>query len=98
MDQDDYKIYPMLLLPLLENAFKHGDLDNKNDKQLSVQIKIIKGEFSFQIKNAFSKKITQKSNNEGGIGLSNLRESIEMIYPNKSNLKIKDTDNIFDVS
>lgn len=84
---DDHKMVPpMLLIPFVENAFKHGNLI---DGFLRVDIKIVldNNSLRFQIKN------TVKSENEPhkkpGIGLENIKKRLDLIYPKQYELSVK---------
>ncbi|MBF4505407.1 histidine kinase [Flavobacterium sp. JLP] len=80
----DYPIVPMLLLPLVENAFKHGI--HATDKSL-IHISLIqKGNIlEFEVENTYFEK--SSTTDEGGIGLTNTKRRLHLIYPNKHSLK-----------
>lgn len=87
------EIAPMLLLPFVENAFKHGALI-EGRLLIDVAIKINSGCFEFTIKNAYvSEEISDK--NSKGIGLENFRKRLDLLYPNSYNLDIKTDNNWF---
>jgi len=79
-------IPPMLLIPFVENAFKHGNLID-GFLLVDIKIQISKDSLHFNIKN------TVKSDNETdkkpGIGLENIKKRLDLIYPEKYDLKIK---------
>ena len=79
-------IPPMLLIPFVENAFKHGNLI---DGFLLVDIKILitKDNLAFNIKNTV--KPDNESNKKPGIGLENIKKRLDLIYPERYDLKIK---------
>jgi LytS/YehU family sensor histidine kinase len=70
------RLAPMLLIPLVENAFKHGGLQ---DGQLSVRIRMetTDNTLTFLIENSIH---AESGRNERGIGLENLRKRLELIY------------------
>ncbi|RZT96073.1 hypothetical protein EV201_0705 [Ancylomarina subtilis] len=87
-------IAPLLLLPLVENAFKHTD--RKDDVASTIAIHLdLDDDFCFRIKNPI--RITNASKGNGGIGLENLRKRLELIYPARHELNIKQDDGCFDV-
>lgn len=87
-------IAPLLLLPLVENAFKHTD--RKDNVVSTISIKLcLEEDFCFKIKNPL--KYTREPNGNGGIGLENLRKRLELIYPGRSNLIIKNGEGYFEV-
>ena len=87
-------IAPLLLLPLVENAFKHTD--RKDDVASTIAIHLdLDDDFCFRIKNPI--RITNAPKGNGGIGLENLRKRLELIYPARHELNIKQDDGCFDV-
>ncbi|HEA28911.1 MAG TPA: sensor histidine kinase, partial [Leeuwenhoekiella sp.] len=80
-DIEDKKIAPMLLIPFVENAFKHGA--NKNIGEVCIKIDfIIQDDFLFfKIRNtATSESYVQKLENAGGIGIENVKKRLELGY------------------
>lgn len=73
----DEQVYPLLFLPLVENAFKYLGGSFYIDMQLSREGE----EISFFIKNSIPDKITFAR--KGGIGLDNLKRRLELLYPGK---------------
>lgn len=86
------QIAPMLLIPFVENAFKHGDIINGSLK-ISILIKAVEDELFFEIENTSFKE--NKINN--GIGLENIAKRLEMLYTNSHCLKTNQTANCFKV-
>lgn len=92
----DKLIAPLLILPFIENAFKHGTSEKTGQVWINIDI-TVKGE-SFKLKVANSKpekKITAGENNEGHIGLKNAVKRLDLLYPGISNLKIMDEEDTF---
>ncbi|MGW8316670.1 MAG: hypothetical protein ACWGNV_13795 [Bacteroidales bacterium] len=67
----------MLLIPLVENAFKHGGLQ---DGQLTVRVQVEATENTLRFSITNSIHGVENGKNEGGIGLENLRKRLELIY------------------
>jgi hypothetical protein len=86
------QIAPMLLIPFVENAFKHGDIINGSLK-ISILIKAVEDELFFEIENTSYKE--NKINK--GIGLENIAKRLEMLYTNSYGLKTNQTANCFKV-
>ena len=76
------KITPLLFLPLVENAFKHGEKSNENGAFVHIKLDILDNEILFQTTNRKGEidKILEK--NSGGVGLINLRKRLQLAYPN----------------
>ncbi|ULC58525.1 histidine kinase [Flaviramulus sp. BrNp1-15] len=77
------KIAPMLLLPFVENSFKHGVLQ-KGVLNIFIELLCNDNQIHFTVKNT-SKK--QKPTNSG-IGLENIKKRLDLLYPDQYSLKI----------
>jgi len=93
-DIHQHFIAPLLLLPLVENAYKHGDAEKAAD-WLSIELNAESKELSFRITN---KKNNRPSTVPGGLGLIQLAKRLELVYPEKYDLHIDDTDKFFTVT
>ena len=76
---EPYSIIPLLLIPLIENAFKHG-VDNVNNSFIDINIEIENGSLNLIIKNTIVSK-PEKNANESGIGIKNIIRRLELLYP-----------------
>jgi len=82
-------IAPMLLIPLVENAMKHGD---RKMKLPAVTIQLTVDEhIAFSVVNYIAPADNSKDNT-GGIGLANLKRRLELLYPNDHRFEITTTD------
>lgn len=84
-DSEGKQISPMLLIQFIENAFKHGLEEYKNNSYLKINITIENGNLRYESVNSIA-KTTPASN--GGVGLSNVRKRLNIIYPSKHKLHI----------
>ncbi len=88
-----YQIAPLLFIPMIENAYKHG-VSATQLSHISFKMKIEDNILFFSSENTnFPKSSTDKSGS--GIGLDNLKKRLELIYHNKYELKKGVSDNIF---
>lgn len=87
---ESIQIAPMLLIPFVENAFKHGSILNGF---LDIQININVGEsqLDFLVRNTILKGKTQKS--RSGIGIENIQKRLELNYSNNFKLVNKIEEN-----
>ncbi|WP_281239819.1 sensor histidine kinase [Flavobacterium praedii] len=76
---DTITVPPLLFISLIENAFKHGGLNNENLK-IKINFRIIKSNLEFEIINNFV--ISQPVKSKKGIGLSNTKKRLKLIYKN----------------
>ena len=79
-------IVPLLLISFIENAFKHG-IANDAASPIKLKINLEDGHLYFFIQN---KKHTHNRDSSGGIGLNNVRRRLDLLYPGKYNLEIRD--------
>lgn len=92
--QDKY-ITPLLILPFLENAFKHGTSEQLEKPWMSVDI-AVKG-YLLQCKVVNSKNEFVPFS-ENGVGIQNVKQRLELLYPGKHDLKLADEGDFFVVS
>lgn len=81
---DSQQIVPLLLIAFIENAFKHG-IANDPLSPISLLIDVDAEHLHFYIRN---KKHNNNRDTMGGIGLSNVRRRLDLLYPRKYNLEI----------
>lgn len=88
----DYVIAPMLFIPFVENAFKHGLNPNK-ESWLNIDIKAEKGEIQFVIENSVDNNFEAFYKEKGfGIGIENVTKRLEYIYPGRHHISIAKTE------
>ena len=91
-----FRIVPLLLIPFVENAFKHISHHNSAGNFVDVQLHRSNGTFKFLVEN--SKENHQRTTEPpGGIGLKNVQRRLELLYADKYNLDIQNTDHTFKV-
>jgi two-component system, LytTR family, sensor kinase len=90
---DGQEIAPLLLLPLVENAFKHGLSTPSKNGWLKVKIGLHQSTLSVVIENAKAPVLVSKS--KGGIGLGNLQKRLELLYPSRHHLELEDKKDSF---
>lgn len=75
-------IEPVLLLPIIENALKHGDVEHNSSGWIKMHFEISENGLSFRVKNTFDPKNHQKDS-VGGVGLDNIRQRLFLNYPGR---------------
>lgn len=93
---DTALIEPLLLLPFIENAFKHGLEEEQGAGFIEIVVYLNDGELTLSVKNS------KAGNNEeqpagGGIGIENARKRLALLYPGKHSLHVEDTDESYTV-
>lgn len=84
---------PLLLIPLVENAFKHGVSETSNKPFVDINLSINKQQLVFFVKNSTENSLGEKKVKEN-IGLSNLRRQLELLYK-EYNLTVQQNEAIF---
>ena len=88
-------IAPLLMLPFLENAFKHGTSEQIDKPWLNVDIAVRQHVLRCKIANSKNEFVPHSKN---GIGIENVRKRLNFLYPEKHELKMSDEGNFFVVS
>lgn len=93
-DPAGHKIAPFLLLPFLENAFKHGQ-DEEGNLLIEISMDITGNGLEFQVRNDLPANPANAP--AGGIGLANVQRRLELIYPDQHHLEIRKGKKQFEV-
>lgn len=91
---EDIEVAPMLFLPFVENAFKHGFVDK--DHPIEIDIASGKSNITFECKNFFNSSIAGETGS--GFGMSNIIKRLELMYPTKYKLNLEKGDENYSVS
>ncbi len=96
-ENDTKKIVPLLLIPIIENAFKYcSNHTNDSDNIVNIDIKEVGGKLSLNCTNTFDEMTVE--NTVGGIGLTNVKRRLSLIYPEKHELIIRKENSRFMVN
>lgn len=87
----EQKIHPLLFQPLIENAFKYV----RGQYRIQLEMKLNGNQIQFVIKNSISPSQNTNDKKDKGIGIENLIRRLDLLYPNKYNLEIKQTESMF---
>ena len=94
-DIKDKFITPLLMLPFLENAFKHGTSEQIEKPWLSIDLSVKSDTLRCKIANSKNEFVSYREN---GVGLTNVKKRLEFIYSGRHELKVNDEGNFFVVS
>lgn len=94
IDDQSISIIPLVLITLVENAFKHGDLHDP-EHPLLIRINTSVNELSFYVRNKKGKGIKELSN---GVGLQNITQQLSLTYGDHCAFAVQDGDLYFSVS
>jgi sensor histidine kinase YesM len=95
-DYDNKLIAPLLLIPLVENCFKHGTSKMLDAPWIKMDIAVDGDNLLFELSNSKPSQIFVNSNK--GIGLSNVQKRLELLYPKKHFLDLDCTEDSFSVN
>lgn len=84
------KVVPLLFIVLLENAFKHGVENLRQNAYIKMNLTASQNQIFFDIENNY-----EKMNISSGIGLKNLKRRLELIYPNEHALSFSTTESVY---
>lgn len=91
---NDQQIAPLLLLTLVENAFKHGAGEKVGQAWISIDLNVQGEHLKFKVSNSKPEN-TGGSYKPGQIGLNNLKKRLEICYPDACQLKLFDEQDMF---
>lgn len=96
-DVSHKNIPPLLMLPFVENAFKHGVSRNIENSFISIDIEIKEDRLNLRVENSKGDQVLMRNKEiSKGIGLTNVRRRLELIYgPKKYNLQVFNEEDMF---
>lgn len=94
---NDLLIAPFILMPFIENAFKHVSVQQNRKNTIQIHLSIEQQKLYFEVKNTKSNLNTQEIVSYGGLGLKNVQRRLNILYPNQHQLSIKSSGEIFHV-
>ena len=84
---DFYEIEPMLLIPFVENAFKHG-VGLIENPEINIHLETKDNTLNFYVQNKFNNSVTDVKDKASGIGLNNVERRLNLLYKNQHTLTI----------
>ncbi|TYR37425.1 hypothetical protein FXV77_05320 [Sphingobacterium phlebotomi] len=92
---DPYKIVPLLLIPFVENAFKHGPDRSRNGAWVEITLIVSNHKLVLTVKNGINN--SSEKPQYGGVGLRNVKRRLDLHYPNRHKLEIVETNNSYTI-
>lgn len=91
-----FSIEPLLLIPFVENSFKHlSHYGDGKSNEVQINLSRTNGSMRFSVYNTTEQKVTNAKS--GGIGLTNVQKRLDLLYPGKHQLDVKERDGWFGV-
>jgi LytS/YehU family sensor histidine kinase len=85
------QIAPMLLIPFVENAFKHG-ISFREPSHIKVTLEVKDNSLYFDVYNSKHARVeNDPEKDKSGIGLNNVKQRLQLLYPRKHELIIRET-------
>jgi len=94
---NQWQIVPMLFIPFVENSFKHSKIEDTAHGWIRISGKVESNQFVFKVANSIPELPHQKDQ-QGGIGLENVRRRLELHYPNRHTLTILREETSFSIT
>jgi sensor histidine kinase YesM len=92
-----FTLAPMLLLPLVENACKHGDLAQR-PCAVELALHLHAESLTFTVRNGIRRAVYPGPQQPGGVGLANLRRRLLLLYPQRHTLQVESSDTHYHVT
>ncbi|WP_339836983.1 histidine kinase [uncultured Maribacter sp.] len=97
IENQNIQIVPMLLIPFLENALKHSNIEKVTGTFINLKINATENSIDFELENSKPEfKIVK--DDVGGIGIENVKKRLAILYPNRHELVINETSQAFKVN
>jgi two-component system LytT family sensor kinase len=94
----NFSIAPLLVTPLIENAFKYLSNHTTKNNSISISLDYKEGVFTFKITNDTDNSIPVNIDESKGIGIANVKRRLNLIYNDKHNFEIINTGDSYTVS
>lgn len=90
-------IAPLLMIPFAENCFKHGASAMRGRQWVRLEIFIKDNRLYFELSNSKPQYAPERTNEKKGLGLSNVKKRLQLIYPGQHVLQTENTDTVYKV-
>lgn len=95
--KEDISVHPLLFIPFIENAFKHG-VSYRDQSFIHIKMKADNGILYFNCENSIGNRSESPVSSGSGIGLENIKKRLALLYPGKHTLDIRKSDREYSVS
>ena len=94
----DQKIAPLILIPFIENSFKHGINNQVSQGFVNLELNVLNSDLHMQLVNSKSPSLPKMNGRRsGGIGLVNVKRRMAILYPDKHHLDINESPNTYKI-
>lgn len=92
---EDQIIAPLLMIPLIENAFKHGASEMMEEAWVNIDLDVDMNRLKLKVSNGRPDQTNTPSISCGNIGILNLRKRLELLYPQRHTLTIYEEEDMY---
>lgn len=97
-DAEDLQVAPMLLIPFVENSFKHGLQGGTGKVLIEIDLHVKASDLEFRVSNTCRPGDSLNLEKRQGIGIKNTRQRLDLLYPGRHSLNISREKELFEVS
>jgi sensor histidine kinase YesM len=98
IDDPSTVIAPLLLLPFVENSFKHGANGTTGKVTIHIHLRLQRQQLHFLVQNTVDEDYAPQNNGNSGIGLKNVQRQLDLLYPEQHQLRVSTADGLFTAS
>jgi len=95
-EYNDINIPPLLFIPFIENAFKHG-ISYREKSFVDISMLTAENSINFRCFNSNVTKTEKSADEHSGIGLENVKKRLNLLFPGRHDLKVNESDSTFEV-
>jgi two-component system LytT family sensor kinase len=96
-DFENKLIAPLLMIPFVENSFKHGTSQMLQHPWIKLEITTVHDQLFFRLSNS-KPSLSHANKQNKGIGLTNVQKRLHLVYPGRHQLDISETEDMFTVN
>jgi LytS/YehU family sensor histidine kinase len=97
-EMNAHKMAPFLMIPFIENSFKHGGLNQLERDVIDLKIRIDGDQLEMNLRNSIPQQSRKEIDPIGGFGIENVISRLESLYPNKHELHLSKQEDEFTVA
>lgn len=100
VEKENCLVAPMLLIPFVENAFKHSKIEKFKGGFVNISLIQSKDKLIFELKNSYpiEEHVPRSTIKSSGIGIKNVENRLKLLYPGKHHMNIESSGNIYRVN
>ena len=91
----EMKTAPLVLLPIVENTFKHGSLSGRKKGFIHISGEANNGSMVLTVENTINQRSNNQEDESSGFGLANLKKRLEMLYPGNYELTTRQSEDVY---